>query len=136
VGEDGIVNDDSIQISATCTRVPVVDGHTACVNVKFKDKVPSEKEIIKIWENFKSLPQELNLPYAPKKPIIYLENIDRPQPKKDRDADKGMAVTVGRLRRDTVFDYKFISLSHNTVRGAAGGSILTAELLKEKGFIK
>ena len=136
VGDDGIINDESIQISATCTRVPVVDGHTACVNVKFKDKVPTEEEIKSIWDNFRSLPQELDLPYAPKKPIIYLDNIDRPQPKKDRDADKGMAVTVGRLRKDTVFDYKFISLSHNTVRGAAGGSILTAELLKEKGFIK
>jgi aspartate-semialdehyde dehydrogenase len=104
--------------------------------MKFKDKVPTEEEIISIWKNFKSLPQELNLPYAPKNPIRYLDDINRPQPKKDRDVDKGMAVTVGRLRKDTVFDYKFISLSHNTIRGAAGGSILTAELLKEKGFIK
>ncbi|MHA2367061.1 MAG: aspartate-semialdehyde dehydrogenase [Candidatus Hodarchaeales archaeon] len=136
VGENGIIHDDSIQISSTCTRVPVVDGHTACVNMKFKDKVPSKEEIINIWKGFKSFPQEQDLPFAPKQPIIYLNNIDRPQPKKDRDNDKGMAVTVGRLREDTVFDYKFVSLSHNTVRGAAGGSILTAELLKAKGFIK
>ncbi len=136
VGEKGIIKDDSIKISATCTRVPVNDGHTACVNMKFKDKVPSEKEIIEIWKNFKSFPQEYDLPFAPKQPVIYLNNIDRPQPKKDRDNDKGMAITVGRLRKDNVFDYKFVALSHNTIRGAAGGSILTAELLKTKGYIK
>ncbi len=135
VSENGIINNDSIKISATCTRVPVIDGHTASVNMKFKDKVPSKEKIIEIWKNFKSIPQELDLPFAPKQPIIYLENVDRPQPKKDRDNDKGMAVTVGRLRKDTVFDYKFVSLSHNTVRGAAGGSILTAEILVSKGFI-
>ena len=136
VGEDGIILNESIKISSTCTRVPVTDGHTASVNMKFKDRVPSEDEIIKIWNEFKSEPQNLNLPYAPTQPIIYLDNIDRPQPKKDRDNDKGMAVTVGRLRKDNVFDYKFVSLSHNTIRGAAGGSILTAELLKAKGYIK
>lgn len=136
VGENGIIHDDSIQISSTCTRVSVVDGHTACVNMKFKDKVPSKEDIIKIWQDFKSFPQEHDLPFAPKQPIIYLNNIDRPQPKKDRDNDKGMAVTVGRLREDNVFDYKFVALSHNTVRGAAGGSILTAELLKAKGYVK
>ncbi len=135
VGETGIVPDESIQISATCTRVPVTDGHTASVNVKFKDKIPSQEEIIKIWTEFKAEPQKLNLPYAPSQPIIYLDNIDRPQPRKDRDNDKGMAVTVGRLRKDNVFDYKFLSLSHNTIRGAAGGSLLTAELLKAKGFL-
>ncbi|MGQ4873828.1 MAG: aspartate-semialdehyde dehydrogenase [Promethearchaeia archaeon] len=136
VGEDGIINNDSIKISATCTRVPVVDGHTACVNVKFKEKVPDQEEIIKIWKEFKSVPQELDLPFAPKNPIIYLDNKDRPQPRKDRDNDKGMAVTVGRLRKDNVFDYKFVSLSHNTIRGAAGGAILNAELLIAKGYIK
>jgi aspartate-semialdehyde dehydrogenase len=136
VGEKGIINNDSIQISATCTRVPVTDGHTACVNLKFKNKIPTKEEIIKIWKGFKSVPQELDLPFAPKQPIIYLENIDRPQPRKDRDNDKGMAVTVGRLRKDNVFDYKFVALSHNTIRGAAGGAILNAELLKVKGFLK
>ncbi len=134
VGDDGIINDETILISATCTRVPVTDGHTACVNVKFKDKVPTIEEILKIWKEFKSVPQELRLPYAPEQPIIYLENENRPQPKKDRDNDNGMAVTVGRLRKDNVFDYKFVALSHNTVRGAAGGAILNAELLKAKGF--
>ncbi len=136
VGEDGIINNNSIEISTTCTRVPVIDGHTASVNIHFTDKIPKKDEIITIWRNFKSIPQELDLPFAPTQPIIYLENIDRPQPKKDRDNDKGMAVTVGRLREDNVFDYKFVSLSHNTIRGAAGGAILNAELLVTKGFIK
>jgi aspartate-semialdehyde dehydrogenase len=135
VGENGIINDDSILISATCTRVPVSDGHTACVNIKFKNKIPRMEEIIKIWREFKSIPQELDLPFAPRQPIIYLENVDRPQPSKDRHNDKGMAVTIGRLRKDNVFDYKFIALSHNTIRGAAGGAILNAELLKTKGFL-
>jgi aspartate-semialdehyde dehydrogenase len=136
VGENGIENYKDISISATCTRVPVTDGHTACLNVKFKDKIPELDEVIKIWKEFKSVPQELDLPFAPKQPIIYLEDDNRPQPKKDRDADKGMAVTVGRLRKDTVFDIKFVSLSHNTIRGAAGGGILNAELLKSKDYIK
>nr|MDO8110254.1 aspartate-semialdehyde dehydrogenase [Candidatus Sigynarchaeota archaeon] len=136
IKDDVIVNDESIKISATCTRVPVTDGHTACVNVKFKDKVPSKEEIIKIWKDFKALPQELDLPFAPKQPIIYLEADNRPQPRKDRLNDKGMAVTVGRLRKDNVFDWKFVALSHNTIRGAAGGGILNAELLKAQGFIK
>lgn len=136
VGENGINNNDSIKISVTCTRVPVSDGHTACVNIKFKNNIPSREDIIKIWREFKSIPQELDLPFAPKHPIIYLENIDRPQPIKDRNNDKGMAVTIGRLREDSVFDYKFVALSHNTIRGAAGGAILNAELLKIKGFLK
>ena len=136
VGESGIINDESIQISTTCTRVPVIDGHTASVNILFKEAIPSREKIIEIWDKFESIPQKLALPFAPKKPIIYLEHLDRPQPKKDRDNDKGMAVTVGRLRKDNVFDFKFVSLSHNTVRGAAGGAILNAELLLKKGFIK
>lgn len=136
LSENGIENDESIKISCTCTRVPVSDGHTASVNMKFKDRIPSREEIIKIWTSFTSVPQELDLPFAPKQPIIYLHNIDRPQPKKDRDNDKGMAVTVGRLRKDNVFDFKFVALSHNTIRGAAGGSILSAELLVVRGFIR
>ncbi|MBY9003691.1 MAG: aspartate-semialdehyde dehydrogenase [Candidatus Lokiarchaeota archaeon] len=135
IGEKGIINDESIKISATCTRVPVVDGHTASVNIKFQEKIPSKDEIIDIWRSFRAVPQDLSLPYAPEQPIIYLENENRPQPKKDRDNDKGMAVTVGRLRKDQVFDYKFVALSHNTIRGAAGGAILNAELLFKKGFI-
>ena len=135
VGDKGIINDDSLQISATCTRVPVSDGHTACVNIKFKNKIPSKEDIIKIWRDFKSIPQELDLPFAPRQPIIYLENDNRPQPNKDRQNDKGMAVMIGRLRKDNIFDYKFVALSHNTIRGAAGGAILNAELLKAKGFL-
>lgn len=136
VGDNGIENRQGLKISATCTRVPVTDGHMASVSVKFADKIPDEMEIKKIWREFKSIPQELNLPFAPKQPIIYLEEENRPQPKKDRDADKGMAVSIGRLRKDPVFDWKFVGLSHNTVRGAAGGGILNAELLYAKGFIK
>ncbi|MFX1410085.1 MAG: aspartate-semialdehyde dehydrogenase [Promethearchaeota archaeon] len=136
ISNDGIINNDSIQISTTCTRVPVSDGHTACINLKFKDHKPTIEEILKTWKEFKSIPQELGLPFAPKQPIIYLEDIDRPQPKKDRNNDKGMAVTIGRLREDNVFDVKFVALSHNTIRGAAGGAILNAELLVAKGFIK
>ncbi len=136
IGEHGILNDNTIEISATCTRIPVNDGHTASVNMKFKNKIPQREEIIEIWNDFKSLPQELDLPFAPKQPIIYLHNLDRPQPKKDRDNDKGMAVTVGRLREDNIFDYKFVSLSHNTIRGAAGGAILIAELIIAKGIIE
>lgn len=130
------VKNTDIKISATCTRVPVSDGHLAAVSIFFKDKVPTKEETIKIWNNFKSLPQELKLPSAPITPIIYKEEENRPQPKKDRDNDKGMAVTVGRLRDCKIFDYKFVALSHNTVRGAAGGGILNAELLVKEGYIK
>ncbi|MFA6324663.1 MAG: aspartate-semialdehyde dehydrogenase [Candidatus Paceibacterota bacterium] len=130
------VDTKDIQISAHCTRVPVTNGHTACVNILFKDKKPTKEQIINIWQNFKSTPQELKLPFAPINPIIYKEEDNRPQPKKDRDNDKGMAVTVGRLRKCNIFDYKFTALSHNTVRGAAGGGILNAELLVKKGYIK
>jgi aspartate-semialdehyde dehydrogenase len=134
--QDGkIVNDSDIRISAHCNRVPVTDGHIACVSLEFSGKKPTYEEIIHIWNEFKSLPQELELPSAPIHPIIYRPEIDRPQPRKDRDADKGMAVTVGRLRSCNVMDYRFVGLHHNTVRGAAGGSILSAELLKAKGWI-
>jgi aspartate-semialdehyde dehydrogenase len=136
VGSNGIINDDSIEISANCTRVPVIDGHIAIINLKFKDKIPSIEDIKNIWKDFKSLPQELKLPSAPEQPIIYLEEKNRPQPRKDRDNEKGMAITIGRLRKDTVFDVKFAALSHNTIRGAAGGAILNAEILVAKGFIE
>lgn len=130
------VNNKDLTVSATCTRVPVTNGHLATVNILFKDKKPSKEEIIKIWRNFKSVPQDLKLPFAPINPIIYREEENRPQPSKDRDTDKGMAVTVGRLRDCKIFDYKFVALSHNTVRGAAGGGILNAELLVKEGYIK
>lgn len=131
-----IVNDESIKISAHCNRVPVVDGHTACVSIKFADEKPTREEIVRIWQDFRSAPQELELPFAPAQPIIYLEEENRPQPRKDRNNDKAMAVTIGRLRDCNVFDYRFVGLSHNTVRGAAGGGILNAELLYKKGYIK
>jgi aspartate-semialdehyde dehydrogenase len=130
-----IVPDKSIKISAHCNRVAVSDGHTACCSIRFSGRKPSIDEIIGIWRDFTSLPQELKLPSAPVPPIIYRDEPDRPQPRQDRDAGEGMAVTVGRLRPCNVFDYRFVGLHHNTVRGAAGGSILTAELLVSKGYI-
>lgn len=134
--EDGVfVDDTSIAISAHCNRVPLIDGHTACVSFSFAGKKPSREEILKIWKAFKGVPQELNLPFAPIQPIHYREEDNRPQPRKDRDADKAMAVVVGRLRPCNVFDYRFVGLSHNTVRGAAGGGILNAELLVAKGYL-
>jgi aspartate-semialdehyde dehydrogenase len=131
-----IVSDASVKISAHCNRVPVIDGHTACVSLEFAAKKPALEEIISLWQKFRSVPQELDLPSAPRQPIIYTADPDRPQPRKDRDTDKAMAVTVGRLRRCPVFDIRFVGLHHNTVRGAAGGAILTAELLKAKGYIR
>jgi aspartate-semialdehyde dehydrogenase len=132
--EGRIIPDSSFKISAHCNRVPVLDGHMACVSVKFNGRKPSTEEIVKIWKSFAAEPQKLELPSAPPEAIIYREEPDRPQPRMDRDAGRGMAVTVGRLRPCEVFDYRFVGLSHNTVRGAAGGAILTAELLKAKGF--
>ena len=134
--EGGVfINAELPAISAHCNRVPVSDGHTACVSVEFGAKKPSVDEVKKIWAEFRSLPQELKLPMAPERPIIVLEEDNRPQPKKDRDADKGMAISIGRIRPCNVFDLRFAGLSHNTVRGAAGGGVLNAELLRHKGFL-
>ncbi|MGE5839717.1 MAG: aspartate-semialdehyde dehydrogenase [Deltaproteobacteria bacterium] len=130
-----IVPDESISISAHCTRVPVVDGHSACISIEFAGAKPSLDELKAIWNSYRSVPQELDLPSAPRNPIIVREEMDRPQPRKDRDAENGMAVVVGRLRPCKVFDCRFVGLSHNTIRGAAGGAILMAELLKAKGYI-
>jgi len=135
ISENQIILNEKIKISAHCNRVGVTDGHTACVSVKFKNQVPDTKEIIRLWENFKSYPQDKKLPFAPERPIIYNYEENRPQPLKDRDSDKGMAVTVGRLRSCNVFDYRFVGLSHNTIRGAAGGAILVAELAVSQGYI-
>jgi len=133
---DGVFKNAAMpKTSATCNRVPVVDGHTACVSLQFGIKKPSLEIIKKIWANFKGLPQDRLFPMAPKQPIIYREENNRPQPRKDRDIDKGMAVVVGRLRPCNVFDIRFTALSHNTIRGAAGGGILNAELLKYKGYL-
>ncbi|MDR1278110.1 MAG: aspartate-semialdehyde dehydrogenase [Treponema sp.] len=134
--EDGVFKNAALpKISAHCNRVPVTDGHLACVSLEFGPKKPSPEEIRAIWEAFRGLPQELDLPTAPERPIIYREEQNRPQPRKDRDAGKAMAVVIGRLRPCNVFDIRFTALSHNTVRGAAGGGILNAELLKHKGYI-
>src|SRR3989344_5165992 len=122
-------------ISAHCNRVPVSDGHLVCVNVQFGKKKPTKEKILDIWKSFRGEPQKMELPFAPKQPIMYRDEPNRPQPKLDRDADKGMTVTVGRLREDNVFDFKFVALSHNTVRGAAGGGILNAELAFKKGLL-
>ncbi len=130
-----IVKASSPLITTQCIRVPVTDGHTAAVFVSFEKK-PSKEDILKAWKEFKGLPQELSLPSAPKQFIQYLEEDNRPQVKLDRDYENGMGVSFGRLREDTVYDYKFVGLSHNTVRGAAGGAVLIAELLKAKGYIE
>ena len=134
--ESGVFQNAQVpKISAHCNRVPVTDGHTACVSMEFgKRKPASIDEIKKIWAEFRSIPQELHLPFAPEQPIIITEENDRPQPRKDRDLDKAMAVIIGRIRPCNIFDIRFTALSHNTVRGAAGGGILNAELLKHKGY--
>ncbi|MBS7295732.1 MAG: aspartate-semialdehyde dehydrogenase [Treponema sp.] len=136
----GTVKDGKIEnaagpiVSSTCTRVPVIDGHTACVSLEFGDKKPSMEEIEKIWTSYTSVPQELKLPSAPEHPIVVRHEENRPQPRRDRETEKGMACVIGRLRPCNVFDIKFVALSHNTKRGAALGGILNAELLKAKGF--
>lgn len=122
-------------ITSQCLRVPVEDGHTAAVFVNFENK-PSKEEIIKRWTEYSGEPQKLNLPSAPKQFLKYFEEDNRPQTTLDRDYEHGMGVTLGRLREDTIFDYKFIGLSHNTIRGAAGGAILLGELLTAKGYIE
>ena len=122
-------------ITCQCIRVPVLNGHTAAVFVKFRKK-PTKEELIDRMVSFKGLPQELELPSAPKQFIQYMEEDNRPQVTLDVDFEKGMGISVGRLREDSVYDYKFVGLSHNTVRGAAGGAVLSAELLTAKGYIK
>lgn len=121
-------------ITAQCLRVPVSDGHTAAVFVNFEQK-PTKEQILEAWANFAGEPQKLTLPSAPKQFIHYFEEDNRPQAKLDRMTENGMAVCAGRLREDNVFDYKFVGLSHNTLRGAAGGAVLLAELLAAKGYI-
>ncbi len=133
--QDGvIVPAQSPVITCQCIRVPVLNGHTAAVFVRFKNK-PSKEELIRRLTAFSGEPQRLQLPSAPKQFIQYLEEDNRPQVALDVDFENGMGISVGRLREDTVYDYKFIGLSHNTVRGAAGGAILCAELLKAQGYI-
>jgi aspartate-semialdehyde dehydrogenase len=136
----GVLKNGSIQkaadpiITTQCIRVPVTDGHLAAVFISFEKK-PSKEEIVNRWRSFSGRPQQLKLPSAPQPFITYFDEDNRPQTRLDRDAENGMGITAGRLREDILYDYKFVSLSHNTVRGAAGGGVLIAELLKAEGFI-
>ena len=131
---DQIVNATSPSVTAQCLRVPVSDGHTAAVFASFDKKIPME-EIIQKWESYRGAAQELELPSAPKQFLHYFHENDRPQAKLDRNLENGMAVSIGRLRPDTQYDIKFVCLSHNTLRGAAGGAVLMAELLCAKGYL-
>lgn len=132
--QDGeIVPADKPVITSQCIRVPVTDGHLAATFVKFANK-PSIETIKERWQNYKGVPQQLDLPSAPKQFLKYFEEDNRPQTRLDRDAEGGMGVTIGRLREDPIYDYKFVCLSHNTLRGAAGGAVLMAELLAAKGL--
>ena len=133
--ENGGITNLDLKISAQVNRVAVQDGHLETVQVKLKKKASIE-EIKEAWCSFSSLPQKLNLPSAPVKPIYYFEEEKYPQPKLHRNLDKAMAVSIGRLRECPLFDYKFVILSHNTVRGAAGGTLLIAEMMKEQGYFK
>jgi len=130
---DEIVDSQEPSITTQCLRVPVTNGHTAAVFVSFED-TPSMEQIKEDWKNFRGEPQDLELPLAPQQFIHYFEEDNRPQAKLDRNLEKGMAVSVGRLRPDKQYDYKFVCLSHNTLRGAAGGGVLLAELLAKKGY--
>ena len=131
--EDGEIKlDDKMKFSAQCIRVPVLDGHLACVSFNLENN-PGKEALIEKIKSFKS--DITDLPLAPKEFIHYYEENDRPQPLLDRDNEKGMQITVGRLREDNLFDYKFVGLSHNTLRGAAGGAVLTAELIKKLGYL-
>ncbi len=133
--KDGeIVPADEPKFTAQCIRVPVSDGHLASVFVDFKKK-PTKEEILKIWDSYSGEPQKLGLPHAPKKFLHYYAEDDMPQTKLCRDLEGGMAISVGRLREDTQYDYKFVCVSHNTLRGAAGGAVLLAELLCAKGYM-
>lgn len=130
---DAIVPSTEPIITSQCIRVPVIDGHLAAVFVNFKQK-PSRETILAKWAAFAGEPQRLKLPSAPQPLIKYMPEDDRPQTRLDRDYENGMGITIGRLREDSVFDYKFVCLSHNTLRGAAGGAVLNAELLAAKGY--
>ncbi|REK75040.1 aspartate-semialdehyde dehydrogenase [Paenibacillus paeoniae] len=134
--EDGaIVKASEPHITTQCIRVPVTDGHLATVFVSFENK-PSKEQILELWKSFKGRPQELELPSAPKQFITYFEEENRPQTNQDRNIEGGMGVSAGRLREDSLYDFKFVGLSHNTLRGAAGGAVLIAELLKAEGYIQ
>ncbi len=142
VENGAIVNTGFPVISSQCIRVPVTDGHLAAVFVSFKNK-PSKERILELWKSFEGKPQQLGLPSAPRPFLQYFAEDNRPQIRLDRDAGgckdnpraAGMGITIGRLRGDQMLDYRFVCLSHNTIRGAAGGAVLTAELLKAEGYL-
>jgi aspartate-semialdehyde dehydrogenase len=142
VDKDGIVNTGSPSITSQCIRVPITDGHLAAVFVSFRKK-PAREQILELWKSFEGQPQKLGLPSAPHPFLHYFTEENRPQTKLDRDAGgckdnmraAGMGITIGRLRDDKILDYRFVCLSHNTIRGAAGGAVLTAELLKAEGYL-
>ncbi len=122
------------KVSAHCNRVPVVDGHTVTISVEFSSK-PAEADILHAFDTFSGVPQQRNLPSAPKRPVIYMSEADRPQPRKDTERERGMAAFLGRLRACPALDYKFVALGHNTVRGAAGAAVLNAELMYSEGLL-
>ena len=134
VNDNKILDHTGINITAHCNRVPVLDGHMACVSASFQRR-PDMSEILNLWDSFRGLPQELGLPLAPVQPVHYSDLPDRPQPRLDRDLESGMAISVGRLRSCGVHHIRFTALSHNTLRGAAGGGVLIAELLKVEGYL-
>ena len=131
---NGAFTPHPVKVSAHCNRVPVVDGHIVTVSAEFSSK-PSEKDILAAFAAYRGIPQERNLPSAAKYPVIYMPQNDRPQPRRDAERERGMAVFVGRLRPCPVFDYKFIALGHNTIRGAAGAAVLNAELMRTEGML-
>ncbi len=135
IKDGAIVKAQEPKISCQCIRVPVLNGHTAAVFVKFRKK-PTKEQLIEKLVNFKGVPQELELPSAPKQFIQYMEEDNRPQVQADVNYENGMGVSIGRIREDSIYDFKFVGLSHNTVRGAAGGAVLCAELLKAQGYIQ
>ena len=126
--------DSPIAVSAACNRVQVLDGHTETIAVEFADK-PSESDLLDAFANFRGLPQERNLPSAPPRPVIYMTEDNRPQPRRDVNRERGMAVFTGRLRECPVLHWKFLAMGHNTVRGAAGAAVLNAELLESEGLL-
>ena len=131
---NGRIDDHLVRVSATTTRVPVQNGHTESISVGLEQK-PTADAVIDAWRSFKGRPQELGLPSAPPHPVVYLSEANRPQPQLDVNRDGGMTVTVGRLRPCPLFDYKFVALGHNTIRGAAGVAILNAELMHREGLL-
>jgi aspartate-semialdehyde dehydrogenase len=132
---DGAVEPAPFALSAHCNRVPVLEGHLECLSLAFARR-PAQEELVEVLRKFRALPQELNLPSAPREPIVVRDEPDRPQTRRDRDTGAGMSTVVGRIRPCPILEYKLVCLSHNTIRGAAGGSLLNAELMYAQGMLK